>query len=443
LDLVFVLEQRLTAMKLALVAEVEGRALAAEQGASSTAAWLRERFRISPGAATRMVRLSRLVDTSGGEALSDGVVNAEQLAAIDTAVTAIPAEHRSAASQYLVEQAVVFGPRELGRLGQRVFEVVAPEEAARRELSALERAEQRAYRDRALWLTDLPGQAQVRLSGVLCQEDAAAVRAALDPLCAPRRDGAGDPETRSPCQRRADALVEVCRLALAAGELPDNGGDRPQVVVTIPFTALRDQVGAGMLRPLRTHTDTSTDPDTGVGSGVPTGDPSPTAAVAGSGPNLTGSAPPPFGADVTAAGVGMLDDASALTAAAVRRLACDAAILPAVLGGQGQVLDVGRQRRTFTGPLRRALVLRDGGCAFPGCDRPARWADGHHIRHWADGGTTCLNNAVLLCGYHHRVIHQDRWQVRINAGDGLPEFLPPAHLDPIQQPRRNIYHRRQ
>src|SRR5689334_10706364 len=181
LDDVHLLEQRLTAVRLALVAEVEGRALAAEQGASSTAAWLRERFRISPGAATRMVRLSRLVDTPGGEALSDGVINAEQLTAIDTAVTAIPAEHRSTASQYLVEQAAIFGPRELGRLGQRVFEVVAPDEAAQRELSALERAEQRAYRDRALWLTDLPGQAQVRLSGALCQEDAAAVRAALDP----------------------------------------------------------------------------------------------------------------------------------------------------------------------------------------------------------------------------------------------------------------------
>jgi hypothetical protein len=60
-----------------------------------------------------------------------------------------------------------------------------------------------------------------------------------------------------------------------------------------------------------------------------------------------------------------------------------------------------------------------------------------------DGGTTCLNNAVLLCGYHHRVIHQDLWQVRINPRDGLPEFTPPADIDPTQQPRRNIYHRRQ
>src|SRR5689334_15744539 len=79
LDRVQAVSQRMCAMRLALVAEVEGRAVAAEQGASSTAAWLRERFRISPGAAARMVRLSRLVDTPGGQALADGVINAEQL----------------------------------------------------------------------------------------------------------------------------------------------------------------------------------------------------------------------------------------------------------------------------------------------------------------------------------------------------------------------------
>jgi hypothetical protein len=142
-------------------------------------------------------------------------------------------------------------------------------------------------------------------------------------------------------------------------------------------------------------------------------------------------------------GVGVLDDAGLLTPASVRRLACDAAILPAVLGSHGQILDFGRQRRTFTGPLRRALVLRDGGCAFPGCDRPARWCDSHHIQHWTDGGPTRLDNAVLLCGHHHRVIHQARWLVRVNPRDGRPEFVPPADLDPNQLPRRNTYHRRQ
>jgi hypothetical protein len=138
------------------------------------------------------------------------------------------------------------------------------------------------------------------------------------------------------------------------------------------------------------------------------------------------------------AGVG-----SPLSAVAARRLACDAAILPAVLGGGGQVLDVGRERRLFTGPLRRALILRDRGCAFPGCDRPPRWADGHHMIHWADGGETTLHNAVLLCGHHHRLIHHSPWQVRLNPADGLPEFIPPAYLDPRQLPRRNHYHRRE
>jgi hypothetical protein len=95
----------------------------------------------------------------------------------------------------------------------------------------------------------------------------------------------------------------------------------------------------------------------------------------------------------------------------------------------------------FSGPIRRALVLRDGGCAFPGCDRPPRWCDGHHVKHWADGGPTCLDNAVLVCGFHHRLLHHGGWHVRI-AADRLPEFLPPAWIDPAQVPRRNTYHRR-
>ncbi|HEV7898594.1 MAG TPA: HNH endonuclease signature motif containing protein, partial [Planosporangium sp.] len=95
------------------------------------------------------------------------------------------------------------------------------------------------------------------------------------------------------------------------------------------------------------------------------------------------------------------------------------------------------------GPLRRALILRDRGCAFPGCGRPPRWCDGHHITHWADGGPTTLANAVLLCGFHHRLIHHSPWQVSINPADGLPEFTPPAYLDPNQRPQRNRYHRRE
>ncbi|WP_347403748.1 DUF222 domain-containing protein [Micromonospora sp. WMMD710] len=140
-------------------------------------------------------------------------------------------------------------------------------------------------------------------------------------------------------------------------------------------------------------------------------------------------------------GTGTLDTGLHLTPDTVRRLACDAAILPAILNSASQPLDLGRQRRLITGPLRRALILRDHGCTFPGCDRPPRWCHAHHIQHWTDGGDTSLTNAVLLCGHHHRHIHHTDWTVRM-AGDGHPQFIPPAWLDPEQIPRRNHYHRR-
>jgi hypothetical protein len=127
----------------------------------------------------------------------------------------------------------------------------------------------------------------------------------------------------------------------------------------------------------------------------------------------------------------------------VRILCCDAMLLPAVLGAAGQPLDLGRERRLFTGPIRRALVLRDGGCAFPQCDRPPRWCAGHHVVGWHEGGTTCLANAVLLCGFHHREIHKPHgWTVHI-APDGFPTFIPPPWIDPDRKPQRNRYHRRE
>jgi hypothetical protein len=103
-------------------------------------------------------------------------------------------------------------------------------------------------------------------------------------------------------------------------------------------------------------------------------------------------------------------------------------------------VDVGRERRTFSGHLRRALVVRDRGCAFPGCGRPPRWCDGHHVTHWADGGVTSLGNGVLLCGFHHRLIRHTEWEVRVVAG--VPELIPPSWLDENREPIRNRYHRR-
>ncbi|WP_433550198.1 DUF222 domain-containing protein [Micromonospora zamorensis] len=384
LDAVHRLEQRLAAVKLALVREVDSRGTAVAQDASSTAVWLRERLRLTIPAARRLVDLAACVDAAPAavrDALAAGAVSVEQVRVIADTVSTVQTvagpQVADKAVGVLVDWAGQFDPMLLRKLSTRILDHVAPDIADAAAAAALDAEAARATRDRHLTMSEQT-DGRLRLSGILDTETAAVLRAAIDPLSAP----CGPDDTRSPGQRRHDALSDVCRLALRADALPEHGGESAQIVVTTSFDALAGQLGAGTL-------------DTGLH----------------------------------------------LTPETVRRLACDAAILPAVLGGTGQVLDVGRQRRLVTGPLRRALVLRDRGCAFPGCDRPPRWCDAHHIHHWADGGPTNLNNAVLLCGHHHRHLHHNDWTVRL-GDDNHPEFIPPAWLDPDQLPRRNHYHRR-
>ncbi|NYH44703.1 hypothetical protein HNR22_004430 [Micromonospora jinlongensis] len=384
LDAAHRLEQRLAAVTLALVREIDGRGTARAQGASSTAVWLRERLRLTVPAARRLVDLAAALDTGNPgirQALADGRITLDQARVIADTVTTV---HTSAGAQVadkavgvLTDWAGQFDPTLLRKLGTRILDHVAPDIADAAAQAALEADARRATRDRHVTISAL-ADGRLRLTGILDSETAGLLRAAIDPLTAP----SGPDDQRCAGQRRHDALADLCRLSLRTGELPEHGGDPAQIIVTTSFDALAGQLRAGTL-------------DTGLH----------------------------------------------LTPKTVRRLACDAAILPAVLGGTGQVLDVGRQRRLITGPLRRALVLRDGGCAFPGCDRPPRWCDAHHIHHWADGGPTNLDNAVLLCGHHHRHLHHNDWTVRL-SDDNHPEFIPPAWLDPDQLPRRNHYHRR-
>ncbi|MER2208391.1 MAG: HNH endonuclease signature motif containing protein, partial [Rhodococcus sp. (in: high G+C Gram-positive bacteria)] len=99
----------------------------------------------------------------------------------------------------------------------------------------------------------------------------------------------------------------------------------------------------------------------------------------------------------------------------------------------GVPLDCGKEARTATVPQRRALAVRDGGCAFPGCGTPPGWCDAHHIVHWNDGGPTDLDNLILLCGHHHRTLHHTQWRVEIGP-DRKTVFYPPMSIDPYQQP---------
>ena len=115
-------------------------------------------------------------------------------------------------------------------------------------------------------------------------------------------------------------------------------------------------------------------------------------------------------------------DAMELDWAQLRMMACDASIIPAVLSSRGEPLDVGRSQRGFPTSVRRAVILRDGGCAYPGCKMPHIYSEVHHIQHWQNGGMTSLDNAVMLCRFHHLVLHETEVLVRLND-DQFPEFL--------------------
>ncbi|MFI5893538.1 DUF222 domain-containing protein [Actinoplanes sp. NPDC051513] len=433
------LQQTVAALQIRVVREATLRELPTKHGHRTPAAWLRDQLRLDHRPARDLAEAAAILQTRPAveRALIDGLLDIRQATTIAAAVNAVPYALSDAlaatepdataarvpatdsddpshldpdrvanhAESTLIEMAAQFPAYQLRKLGDRILAHVAPEIAELADEAALRRAEARAHPRRSLTLS-LPVEGLVRLSGALGVEDAAIVSAALQPLCGPMPD-----DDRSFPQRRADALIDVCRLALRTGELPHDGGEPPQLALTIPFAPLASQLSI------------PAQPGRLAAHGRP-GQPS-------------------AHAQPGQLGVGVLPDDERISAATTRRLACDARILPLILGSASQVLDAGRSRRLAHGALRRALTVRDGGCAFPGCDRPSRWCDAHHLRPWSDGGRTDLDNLVLLCRHHHRLLHAPAggWQAHLGK-DRLPVFVPPPWIDPQQRPRRNLFHPR-
>ncbi|HEX2772999.1 MAG TPA: DUF222 domain-containing protein, partial [Micromonosporaceae bacterium] len=250
LDAVHAMEQRLVAVKLALVREIDGRGVAAAQGASSTAVWLRERLRLSVSGGRRLVADACALDGPAGpelrQSLSAGAVTVEQARVIAEAVATVHQqagdEAADKAVHLLIDWAGRFEPGILRGLGARILAHVAPDVADEADRRALAEAEKRADRDRHLTLSADPN-GPARVSGRLDADTAALLHAVLDPLCRP----SGPADDRTPAQRRHDALAEVCRLALRTNELPEHGGDAAQVVVTADYDTLARQLTAGTL----------------------------------------------------------------------------------------------------------------------------------------------------------------------------------------------------
>jgi hypothetical protein len=217
-------------------------------------------------------------------------------------------------------------------------------------------------------------------------------------------------ERRTRPQQLLDGLIGACKTALATATLPATGGLRPQVMVTISYQDLLNRLDTTAANGPRYATATSPRPTTGNDAGF-TAD------------GLPGTA------------AGTFTYTGPVTPATVRKIACDADIIPVLLGSEGRILDIGRTTRIFPPHIRKAITARDQGCTFPNCTIPAPWCEAHHTTYWSHGGPTNTDNGTLLCTHHHHLIHKEQWTIHMQTG--IPWFIPPPPIDPKQTPRRN------
>jgi hypothetical protein len=396
---------RLDGQWLRTLAAVDARGAAgAEQGtpAASTAAWLRARLRMSAGAATSLVRTARALFggplTATGQALADGEVSLAHAQVLVHGTHDLPDHVAAEAEPVLLEAARRLDPPRLRQAVAHLRLVADPE-------GADAQAERRHQRRGLWWSATFDGM--VALQGLLDPEAGQTLQAALEPLARP----ANAHDTRSGGQRRADALAELARRHLEGGRLPQSGGVRPQLLVTVDLDSL-----------LGHHPSLGGE----AGGGWPL-DPEACRRLACDGAVtrvLVTRQPPGHDRDHRGADLDPLPDPGG-EASLATRLQTAATMLPPTLGGAPtQPLEVGRTTRVVSAAQRHALTVRDRGCAFPDCDRPPGWCEAHHLVHWLHGGPTDLPNLALLCRAHHRAVHEGGWRLHRDP-DGHLTATPP------------------
>jgi hypothetical protein len=386
-------EARVAGLRLGVMAAAGD--VAEETGARVVAAWYSQHTRTESDQARAEDRLAQSLDREWSRvaaALAEGRCSVAQARVIARGLEELPSrvgrETIEQAECTLVEYAAQFRPSELRRLGRRILDIVAPEIADAEEARRLADEERHAREKTRLSLRPL-GDGTTRHSGRIPDASASRLKTYLDAFTSPRvstsstsGDGVSTGSTngagvstgsttgdgdRMPYPRRLG--LGFCAFLDNAdpSRLPEHGGDATTVVVTITLEQLRAELATA-----------------GILDGVSTGS---TADLA-------------------------------ITAGVARRLACTAGILPAVLGGTSEVLDLGRTRRLFSPAQRKALRIRDQRCRAEGCTIPATWTEAHHLQPWQHGGHTDLANAILLCSHHHHRAHDDRHLVdRLPNGD--------------------------
>jgi hypothetical protein len=340
--------------RLRRLAEIDRRKIFARDGHLSAASWLATRYKVAWGTAREQVRFARDLEEmpKTRRALNDGELSMSAVRVLVNTRDADPQAFQRAEAE-LVEAARIHSMSDFQRVAAYWRQRVDRENS----LMSDDR-----LRDRRLHAS-VSFLGRVRVDGDLDPETGETLLTALHAVLDAESRSSRENDSRTPAQRRADALGEICRQWLDSPGRPTVAGERPHVTVT---------VGADVL----------------------------------------GNA---------ARGASELDHAGPIPPEVARRLACDASITRVVMAGRSEPLDVGRRTAVVPPAIRRAAIIRDRHCRFPGCDRPHTWCDAHHVVHWADGGPTALPNLVLLCRRHHRMVHE-RGGFRLELVEGLPLF---------------------
>ncbi len=397
------LSGRLEALLCTLLAEADAAQASLKATGTPSSSWLAASGTLSKRESAGLLYRAHAVTGNGSvqAAALSGAIGVGQARAIAGVLDELPTDldegQRGRAAERLVELGGRFDARHLAAMAGQILREVSPgadavEEAEQRRL---QRQAEAAEAGRSLTFShDRAGSVTFR--GSLPLLDAGPWIASIGAYVESQRRNLLESRDRlapilTPEQRRADALRAMIRDHAAGSRAPAVAGDRPRVVVTMSYDALKGR----------------------------------------------------------ARQIGLVGDGERIGAAALRRVCCDADLVPAVLGGASEVLDVGRAQRLVTRAIRTALTLRDGGCVFPGCDTPATACEAHHVVPWWDDGPTSLTNLALLCHHHHALVEptkdgrRDQWRLRV-AGDGVPELIPPARLDAAQEPvRHQRFHARQ
>ena len=324
-------------------------------------------------------------------AVRAGEVTVDQAKVITTSMRGFLAspdlgsDETTAAENALVAYATAFGPLDLKIIARKIDEHLRPDGILADPRVAAAR--------RGIEISPERRDGTHEISGLITRVLAAKLHAVLSPLAAPRPSDPSGSDDRSAPQRMHDALEDVADRLLRSGTLPDSGGTPATVHVAIDVDRLRAQ--------LDRH------------------DPERPSAM-------------PLGTTTTAGSVG---ERTRLTLTEVLALGVEAELVPVYLTSNRGIIGYGRCKRIATRGQTNALIARDGGCSFPGCDVPPQWCQRHHVLEWIFGGTTDLDNLCLLCAYHHREFLARGWRVVMHGG--IPVWIPPRYLDPQQRPQIN------